>query len=216
VGSPIEICPAEQACTWRVTGRRAVLPRLFDDSSEIQPKVLKYHPRGISSWCHRDTWSGMAARAAEINVGHRGSVFTELGNRAQRAILIGEKRSLSERTSDRADDFARNVDRRMGYTFQDFGLQVGNVLGSNEVNEVISVRLTRLCPGTSANSSSRVAGDYIGTLRTTNFMSACPAGARLGSMAESFQLTIIGACGRCPPRHCRYTFARKSSDSSVR
>ena len=82
------------------------------NSPEVQPKALKYHLRRISSRCHRDTWSGMTARAAEIDIGHRGFVFPELWNRAQRAILIGEKRSVSERTSYRADDFARNVDRR--------------------------------------------------------------------------------------------------------
>src|SRR5204863_9838720 len=55
-----------------------------------------------------------------------------------------------------------------------------------------------------------------GTLKTTNFISALPAGARLGSMAESFQLTIIGAAGSRPPRHCKHILNQTSIDFFAR
>src|SRR5262245_40346870 len=49
----------------------------------------------------------------------------------------------------------------MGDALQDLGFQVGDVIGSNEVNEVIRIWFARLAPGTSRNSAGRIAGDEV-------------------------------------------------------
>src|SRR5947208_14198374 len=96
----------------------------------------------------------MTARTTQVYIGDRGFVVSELRNRAQRTSLVREKRALSKRTSDSADDLPRNVDRRMSYAFKNFCLQVGNVVGSNQVNKVISVRFASFVPGACRNSRS--------------------------------------------------------------
>src|SRR2546430_10504061 len=101
----------------------------------------------------------MTARTTQVYIGDRGFVVSELRNRAQRTSLVREKRTLSKRTSDSADDLPRNVDRRMGYAFKNFCLQVGNVVGSNQVNKVISVRFASFVPGACRNSARGVTGE---------------------------------------------------------
>ncbi len=100
----------------------------------------------------------MTAGATQVDIRNWSFVLAKLGNRAQRTVLIREKRAVSERTSNGADDPARDVNGGVGYAFENFGLQVGNVGGSNEVNEVISVRFARLVPSASRNSAGCVTG----------------------------------------------------------
>src|SRR4029453_18273362 len=101
----------------------------------------------------------MTARTREVDIRDRSLVLPELGNRAQRPVLIRKKGALPERTMNGADDSARDVDWGMGYAFKNLVLQVGNVVGSNEVNQIISVRFAHVIPSASQNSASRVAGD---------------------------------------------------------
>jgi len=49
----------------------------------------------------------------------------------------------------------------MGYPFKNLGLQIGNVVGSYEVNEVVRVAFARPAPGTFGNSASRVTSDNV-------------------------------------------------------
>src|SRR5438094_9127031 len=104
----------------------------------------------------------MTARTTQVYIGDRGFVVSELRNRAQRTSLVREKRTLSKRTSDSADDLPRNVDRRMGYALKNFCLQVGNVVGSNQVNKVISVRFASFVPGSCRNCPRGGTGRNIG------------------------------------------------------
>ena len=88
----------------------------------------------------------MTAGTAEVHVRHRRSVLAKLGNRAQRTALVGEERALTERAANCANNFARDINRRMGHPLQNFCLQVGNVIRSNEVDEVIGVQVRALHP----------------------------------------------------------------------
>ena len=49
----------------------------------------------------------------------------------------------------------------MRYALKNLGLQIGNVAGRDEVNEVIRVRFTRVIPGPCRDSAGGVAGDEI-------------------------------------------------------
>src|SRR5205814_4965317 len=134
---------------------------LLDNTPEIQAQIRKDHLCCISPRRHRDPGARMTAGTTQINVRDGGFVLAELGNRTQRAVLIRKKRALPERTVHGTGDFARDVDRRMGHTSKNLVLQVGNVVGGNEVNEVISVRFARLVPSASRNSAGRIAGDNV-------------------------------------------------------
>src|SRR4030095_1997537 len=122
----------------------------------------------------------MTAGTREVDIRDRSLVLPELGNRSERPVLIRKKRALSERAMDGADDSARDVDGGMGDAFKNFVLQVGNVVGSNEVNEIISVRFARFIPITSQNSASRVARDNVGDAQDNEFhqrlVGWCPTG----------------------------------------
>src|SRR5437773_4339778 len=111
----------------------------------------------------------MTARTTQVYIRDRAFVLSELRNRAQRTCLVREKRALSKRTSDSADDLPRNVDRRMGYAFKNFCLQVGNVVASNQVNKVISVRFASFVLGACRNSARGVTGDNIGNTQDHEF-----------------------------------------------
>ena len=103
----------------------------------------------------------MTAGTAQVHVRHRRFVLAKLGNRAHRPTLVREKRALAERASNGANDFARDINRRMGDTLQNFWLQVGNVIRGNEIDEVIGVRFACFIPGACRNSAGRIASDDV-------------------------------------------------------
>ena len=49
----------------------------------------------------------------------------------------------------------------MGDPFKNLRLQIGNVVGSYEVNELIGVGFTRGLPDTSGNSASHITGYHV-------------------------------------------------------
>ena len=98
---------------------------LLDNTPEIQSQVRKDH-LGCISTCHRDAGTRITAGTAQVNIADWGFVSAELGNRTQRAVLIREKRAVSERAANRTRDLARDVDRGMSYAFKYFRLQVCN------------------------------------------------------------------------------------------
>src|SRR4029077_18452393 len=104
----------------------------------------------------------------------------ELGNRTQGAVLIREKRAVSERALNGTRDLARYVDRGESYAYKYFALQVGNVIGGNEVNEIISVGLARLGPRTCGNFASRVAADNPGDAQDDEFHQRLAGGSATG------------------------------------
>src|SRR4030095_11639586 len=57
----------------------------------------------------------------------------------------------------------------MGYPLKNLLLQIGNVIGGDEVNEVIRVGFARLAPSTSWDSASRVTGDNVGDAEDDEF-----------------------------------------------
>src|SRR5439155_25395521 len=73
---------------------------------------------------------GVTTRTTQVHIRDGGFVLTELGNRALRTVLIREKRAVSERTSNGADDAARDVNGGVGYAFENCGVGVGSVGGS--------------------------------------------------------------------------------------
>src|SRR5262249_35325929 len=139
------------------------------DTIKIQPQVRKDHLGCISPRRHRDARAGVTAGAAQVNIADGGLVFAELGNWTQRAVLIREKRALSEGAVNGTGDLARDVDWGMGYAFNNFCLQVRNVIGGNEINEIISVRFARLGPSACRNFASRVAGNNPGDAQDDEF-----------------------------------------------
>ena len=119
----------------------------------------------------------MASRTAQVNIGDRRSVLTQFRNRSQRPALIGDKGTLPKRTSNGTDDPARDIYRGVCYAFENFGLQVGYVVTSNKLNQVISVRFTRVLPGACCNFPGRIAGDDVGDTQN-NELHQCLAGWR--------------------------------------
>src|SRR5437899_11912691 len=111
----------------------------------------------------------MTARTTQVYIRNRGFVLSELGDRTQRTGLIREKRALSQRASNGANDPPRDIDRGMCYAFKNFFLQVGNVVGSNKVNKVISVRFARLVPSASGNCARCVISNNIGDTQDHEF-----------------------------------------------
>src|SRR5215475_8805160 len=93
-----------------------------NNTSEIQPQVAKDYLRRISSRCHRNTGARMTAGTAEVHVRHRRFILAKLWNRAQRTALVREKRALTERAANGANDFARDINRRTRYPLQNFCL----------------------------------------------------------------------------------------------
>src|SRR6266545_8015321 len=141
----------------------------LDNAAEIQPQVFQDHLHRISSGRHRHTGTGVTAGTGQVDIRDWSLVLAELGNWAQRTVLIREKRALSERATNCTDDFSRDVDWGMCDALKNFGLQVRNVVSSNEVDKVISVRFSRVVPGTRRNSPSRVAGDNVGDTENNEF-----------------------------------------------
>ena len=105
-------------------GNRSGCPAFngLDNASEIQSQVPEDDLGCISSRRHRNAGARVTAGTAQIDIRDWSLVLAKLGNWAQRAVLIREKRALSERAPNGADNFARDVDRGMGYALKNFGL----------------------------------------------------------------------------------------------
>src|SRR5215467_6037990 len=57
----------------------------------------------------------------------------------------------------------------MSYAFKNFSLQIRDVIGRNEISEVICIRFSRLRPVACGNFASRVAGNYPGNTQDDEF-----------------------------------------------
>src|ERR1700746_4222257 len=99
----------------------------------------------------------MTAATPQVHVGHRRLLVAKFGDRAERTALVGKKRALTERAANSANDFARDINRRMGNSLENFWLQVRNVIRSNEVDKVIGVRFAGFIPGPCRNFTGRIA-----------------------------------------------------------
>src|SRR5436190_21120480 len=103
----------------------------------------------------------MTAGTAQVHVRHRRSVLPKLGNRAQRTALVREKRALTERAANGANDLARDINGRVADTLNNFCFQVGDVIRSNEVDELTGVRFARFSRGACRSVTGRIASEHV-------------------------------------------------------
>src|SRR5262245_45052670 len=101
---------------------------------------------GVPSWGHGYAWARMTTRAAQEDIWHRRLVAAQFGNWSEGAELVGQERTMSECALHCTCDALRDVHRRMRNTSDDPVLQVRDVVRRNQVNQVVSIRLTCLIP----------------------------------------------------------------------